>query len=93
MSKSIRQIESEIRALQGELKSATSLKRLKKNSDFGLNEKIDIFDSLYSHVFNMVKDTIDNQRPPKDAEHCLFEKVMETFMGDRVWGIWNRYDE
>lgn len=138
MSKSFRQIESEIKALHKELKSAKEdrnererkkarermteadatksythsrprpsndppaekpkppkppqdSKRPKKPSDFGLNEKIDVFDSLYSYVFNMVKDTIDSQRTPKDAKQYLFEKVMETFMGDGVWDIWNRY--
>ena len=91
MTKTIGQLESEIKALQDELASVKGLEHLKKRSDFDSIDKLRVFDELYDYVEKLVKETIKDKCIPKDSDNYIFETVMTTFLGDKIWSILNRY--
>ena len=91
MTKTIGQLESEIKALQDELKSVTGLDGLKKCSDFADIDKLTIFYSLHAYMYSLMSETVEDKRTPKDAKQYLFEYILPLFLGDGAWDIWRRY--
>ena len=65
---------------------------VKEFSSFSNADKIKIFDQLYHMCSRDICTTVIEGRTPKDAEHCVWEALMDLMLGENVWEIWNKYN-
>ena len=56
------------------------------------SENVNI-NNLRKHAKEYLDTVYKHGRPPKDAEHFMFEAIMTTFYGNDIWAWLNKYNK